>query len=70
MLILIKLLQNQKKMHINLMEIQLYILVMRKLKNFPIIEIRFQLVYGLDMIPQEEIFYQLEIMAVLTPQGV
>ena len=56
--------------HINLMEIQLYTLVMRKLKNFPIIEIRFQLVYGLDMIPQEEIFYQLEIMAVLTPQGV
>ena len=52
------------------MEIQLYTLVMRKLKNFPITEIRFQLVYGLDMIPQEEIFYQLEIMAVLTPQGV
>ena len=52
------------------MEIQLYILVTHKLKNFPIIEIRFQLVYGLDMIPQEEIFYQLEIMAVLTLQGV
>ena len=56
--------------HINLMEILLYTLVTHKLKNFTIVEIRFQLVYGLDMIPQEEIFYQLEIMAVQTPRGV